>query len=84
MNPKKTYPITVEILLADNEGYIFQVIGSTGDIYIVGYDYNDGWFCPCPDYHFRKHTCKHIAACKALLDMQQVNVSEGLFCEVTA
>ena len=77
-----TLPVTAEIELADNQGYIFRVIGSTGDIYYVGYDYQDGWFCPCPDYHYRKRECKHIRACKELLNNR--NVNNTLFCEVTA
>lgn len=81
MNSPTTFQVTGEIIHHDNEGYIFKVIGSKGDVYIVGYDVRDGWFCPCPDYHFRKHECKHIAACKRLL--HQHNVSSKLFCEVS-
>ena len=75
-------PIFAEVEVADKEGFIFRVVGSTGDIYIVGYDYLDGWFCPCPDYRFRKHECKHISACKELLMKNHVQVSSELFCEV--
>lgn len=78
------YPITVETLLEDSEGFIFRVIGSHGDIYLVGFDYVDGWFCPCPDYYFRKHECKHIRECKHELTTKNMNVSDLLFCEVTA
>ena len=77
-------PIFAEVEVADKEGFIFRVVGSTGDIYYVGYDYDDGWFCPCPDYKFRKHECKHIRACKELLMKNHVQVSSELFCEVTA
>jgi len=77
-----TFPITATIILSDSEGFIFEVIGSHGDIYIVGFDYVDGWYCPCPDYQFRKHECKHIRACKELLNAQHVNVQDDLFCEV--
>lgn len=83
MNPP-SLPITAEIEVADKEGFIFRVSGSKGDIYIVGYDYDDGWFCPCPDYHFRKRECKHIKACKELLKQSHVAVDDSLFCEVTA
>lgn len=76
--------IFAEVEVADKEGFIFRVVGSTGNIYIVGYDYDDGWFCPCPDYRFRKHECKHINACKSLLKQSHVNVDDSLFCEVTA
>lgn len=77
-------PIFAEVEIADKEGFIFRVVGSTGDIYIVGYDYDDGWFCPCPDYQFRKHECKHIRACKELLKKSHVKVPDELFCEVAA
>lgn len=78
-----SFPILAEIEVSDKEGYIFRVLGSKGDVYYVGYDYEDGWFCPCPDYHFRKHECKHILACKELLKQSHVNVDDSLFCEVT-
>ncbi|MBR0271437.1 MAG: hypothetical protein IJQ68_05525 [Methanobrevibacter sp.] len=84
MSTLTIYPTTVETLLADSEGFIFQVIGSHGDIYIVGYDYVDGWFCPCPDHIYRRRECKHIRACKNELDLNHICVSDDLFCEVTA
>lgn len=77
-----TFPIIATIIFSDSEGFIFEVIGSHGDIYIVGFDYQDGWYCPCPDYQFRKHECKHVRACKELLNAQHVNVQDDLFCEV--
>ena len=79
---KSSSPIFVEVEVADKEGYIFRVIGSQGDIYYIGYDYDDGWFCPCPDYQFRKRECKHIKACKELLNKSHVPVDDSLFCEV--
>ncbi|MBR1748235.1 MAG: hypothetical protein IJ743_00400 [Bacilli bacterium] len=59
---------------------MFNVVGSKGDIYKVGFDILDGWFCPCPDYQFRKHECKHITECKNHVDCP----SDLLFCEVIA
>ena len=44
----------------------FEVEGET-DTYCVNYDNEDGWFCNCPDRHYRKHTCKHIKSCKKLI-----------------
>ena len=41
----------------------FEVQGKT-DKYIVAYDDEDGWFCNCPDRHYRKHDCKHIKEAK--------------------
>lgn len=78
-----SFPIFAEVEVADKDGYIFRVSGSHGDIYYVGYDYDEGWFCPCHDYQFRKHECKHIKACKALLNKTNVPVGDALFCEVS-
>lgn len=44
----------------------FEVKGKT-DIYLVAYDDEDGWFCNCPDRHYRKRECKHIREAKQLL-----------------
>lgn len=44
----------------------FNVEGET-DSYLVAYDDEDGWFCNCPDRHFRKRECKHIRACRKSL-----------------
>ena len=77
-----SFPILAEVEVADKDGFIFRVSGSKGDIYYVGYDYEDGWFCPCPDYQFRSHECKHIRACKELLKQSNVSVGDNLFCEV--
>ena len=81
MSSSNSLPIIAKKEFEDKIGYIFTVSGSQGDIYYVSYDY-DGWFCPCPDYQFRKHECKHIRACKSLLNKEQVPVGDVLFCEV--
>ena len=44
----------------------FNVEGKS-DKYIVAYDDEDGWFCNCPDRHYRKHECKHIREAKRSL-----------------
>ena len=44
----------------------FTVEGST-DTYLVAYDDEEGWFCNCPDRHYRKHECKHIKEVKRCL-----------------
>lgn len=84
MSTTPTFPISAELIFWDSEGFIFEVTGSHGDIYLVGFDYVDGWYCPCPDYHFRKHECKHIRECKLELTTKNMNVSDLLFCEVSA
>ena len=37
----------------------FTVHGETDD-YFLNYDEATGWYCNCPDHHFRKRECKHI------------------------
>ena len=44
----------------------FEVQGDT-DTYVVSYDCDDGWYCTCPDYHYRKHACKHIRSSRKLI-----------------
>ena len=52
----------------------FDVQGET-DSYLVAYDEEDGWYCNCPDRHFRKHECKHIREVKHALG-KKLTVSE--------
>lgn len=44
----------------------FEVQG-VSDKYIVAYDDEEGWYCNCPDRHYRKHECKHIREVKHAL-----------------
>lgn len=44
----------------------FEVEG-VGDKYLVAYDDEDGWYCNCPDRHYRKRECKHIKEAKKTL-----------------
>ena len=48
--------------LHDKEGFIFFIESeSQKDLtYTIAVDYDDGWYCTCDDYKFRKHKCKHI------------------------
>lgn len=41
----------------------FIVHGKTDD-YFLNYDEDTGWYCGCPDHHFRKRECKHIREAK--------------------
>ena len=41
----------------------FNVEGES-DKYIVVYDDEEGWYCNCPDRHYRKRECKHIKEVK--------------------
>lgn len=58
--------MTLEVILKDNEGFILNVSSETDETqtYTVAVDYSDGWWCNCPDYHFRKHECKHMRTVK--------------------
>ena len=48
----------------DNTGLIYEVTSERDKsiTYIVAVDEDDGWYCTCEDYKFRKHKCKHIRA----------------------
>jgi hypothetical protein len=48
--------------LADvkEQGMIFDVIGTTDNLYLVSYHHKRGWKCNCPDFAKRKVACKHI------------------------
>ena len=46
----------------------FTVHGETDD-YFLNYDEEVGWYCNCPDHHFRKHECKHIKEAKRSVRM---------------
>ena len=53
----------------------FSVEG-TSDNYLVAYDNDDGWYCNCPDRHYRKRECKHIREVKYDLRKGKVIVDE--------
>ena len=46
----------------DHEGIIFHITSErdSSTTYVVAVDEQDGWYCTCEDYKFRKHKCKHI------------------------
>ena len=46
----------------------FTVHGETDD-YFLNYDEETGWYCNCPDHHFRKRECKHIKEAKRAVRM---------------
>ena len=52
-----------KILLSDQEGMIFEIEGDSGYVHLVSFDRENGWFCSCEDYGFRKRFCKHMKAC---------------------
>ena len=58
----------------------FTVHGETDD-YFLNYDEEVGWYCGCPDHHFRKRECKHIKEAKrsvrSLLREQSQNPNQS-------
>lgn len=57
--------LQIETVIWDDDGVIFHCPSQStpGEYHTVAYDPDDGWFCTCEDYHFRKHQCKHMVAC---------------------
>lgn len=51
------------ILFADKEGIQFEVHSSSGEVYMVTWDFDNGWMCDCKGCLHGKHLCKHILAC---------------------
>lgn len=72
----------VKFITADEQGLLFEVEGSDGDVWSVEYDYNESaWKCNCPDFHGRHQSaegsfiCKHIWACMfELVELMRVGV----------
>ena len=58
-----TSPISILSVEVYRFGLSFTVQGETGK-YTVDWNIYKGWLCDCPDHLFRKHTCKHIRACR--------------------
>lgn len=47
--------------LVSNEGFIYRIMGTTGNIYDVSQNRFDGFYkCTCPDFQLRHKPCKHI------------------------
>ena len=54
----------VTLLESNDETSFFEVTSSDGSRkYDVMHDVDHHWICTCPDYHFRKHFCKHMKEC---------------------
>lgn len=51
-------------------------VESGEDNYLIAYDDEEGWYCNCPDRHFRKHECKHIREARHDLRKGKVIVDE--------
>ena len=51
----------VKINYEDEFGIMFDVPSSSRDeVHLVNYDREDGWWCSCEDYTYRKRFCKHM------------------------
>ena len=51
------------IKFADKEGVQFEVHSDSGEVYMVTWDFDNGWMCDCKGCLLGKHLCKHICAC---------------------
>lgn len=48
-------------LVSTNEGFVYRIMGTTGNIYDVCQTRLDGFYkCTCPDFQRRHRPCKHI------------------------
>ena len=56
--------------------YAQSGVEGTSDDYLVVYDNEEGWYCNCPDRHFRKRECKHIKEVKHELKKGKLIVDE--------
>ena len=67
----------ISFLESNDETKFFEVSSSDGSKkYDVMYDIVNKWICTCPDYHFRKHACKHIKACAKSVGIEDITVYE--------
>ncbi|KAG2427576.1 hypothetical protein HXX76_012230 [Chlamydomonas incerta] len=68
---KKLLELEVEGLVEfDEDSAIFNVCGSTGNIYTVTLS-DAKSNCTCPDHRFRRRDCKHIKLVRAKLQIQR-------------
>ena len=75
MNPPLILSVT-----AYRFGLTFKVQGETGK-YTVDWNIYKGWICDCPDHLFRKHTCKHILACREYVARHGLLLHIKLWCD---
>lgn len=61
------------ILFADKEGITFEVHSTSGEVYMVTWDFDNGWYCDCKGCMYGHHLCKHILDC--IEYMRFVNMS---------
>lgn len=52
----------------DDQGIFFDVQGETDEYLVHVWKDSEEWFCNCPSFYYRKQDCKHITACKELLN----------------
>lgn len=46
--------------------------------YLVAYDPDDGWYCNCPDYYYRKKFCKHMQQVAKAHNIRDIKVFKGV------
>lgn len=78
MNP----PISILKVRTYRYGIVFHVNGSTGQEYIVDYNFYKDWICDCPDHFYRHRFCKHMQACHDIIKEKfGVNLPTNLWCD---
>ena len=67
----------IKIYFGDEEGIFFKIPSQSRDEYqYVSWDRDDGWFCTCEHYQYRKKFCKHMQEAKQFLDKMNKKVQE--------
>lgn len=70
----------IKIYFGDEEGICFKIPSHSRDEYqYVSWDKDNGWYCTCENYQYRKRFCKHMSEAKQFLDELNDNVQK---CDV--
>ena len=75
-------PPTITKITTYRYGIVFHVTGSTGEKYIVDYNFHKGWLCDCPDHTFRHSFCKHMQACRDVISRKfDLKLPSTVWCD---
>lgn len=70
----------IELILSDDGGLVFHVDSSSSDFtHTVSYDYNDGWWCTCEQYTYRRCFCKHMQKAKKHAELEGFVTGDEVF-----
>ena len=54
----------VRLVECSDECLFFEVRSASRDlVHCVYFDLDNGWFCSCEDFMFRRRFCKHMGLC---------------------